>query len=381
MAIYQGKPIVKGLYFHHVFFLKTFYSLILGIIYYHYYGGGDTINYFESAVKIKNLFTSDLISVKDIILKSNTLTDTWGIRFASDWSTYSVVILSLILSIIVGPNYFLQAITLSLFLSVLYRKLFLKLRRSFDHKFIYWLVLSPMLGLWTSSLMKETLIMIPLLYILLNLIQKPSLLVVVRLGLALLFIGIIKPYISLVLCLVLAINWIYEFIGLFVEKKLRIFFSLIAMVVVYQLSIDVIVGGMASLQNTYDYIHNQSIKQGGANYYVDWSSLGGLNIIWSTPFYFVRGLFEPFIWNAKNMLMVISFVDSLIVLLYLFRLFKSKGKYYFEVRSLFIFAALFIVIVWITTGNYGSLVRYRLPGVLFLIGAFSYRRYYILGSD
>jgi hypothetical protein len=88
------------------------------------------------------------------------------------------------------------------------------------------------------------------------------------------------------------------------------------------------------------------------------------------------GLFRPFIWEARNPVMIISGIENLIFLGLTIRLFFTLGLFGFFKRigenpllifSL-VFALFFAFSVGLTTSNFGSLVRYKIPCEPFYLG-------------
>ncbi len=86
------------------------------------------------------------------------------------------------------------------------------------------------------------------------------------------------------------------------------------------------------------------------------------------------GLFRPFLWEAKNVLMIASGFENTIVLCFaLYVLFRMPIKMIKEIFSnplvLFclIFAIFFAFSVAISTSNFGSMVRLRIPQIPFLL--------------
>lgn len=88
------------------------------------------------------------------------------------------------------------------------------------------------------------------------------------------------------------------------------------------------------------------------------------------------GLFRPFIWEARNPVMLLSGIENLVFLGLTIRLFFTLGLFGFFKRigenpllifSL-VFALFFAFSVGLTTSNFGSLVRYKIPCEPFYLG-------------
>lgn len=94
------------------------------------------------------------------------------------------------------------------------------------------------------------------------------------------------------------------------------------------------------------------------------------------PAAITAGLFRPFIWEARNPVMLLSGLENLLFLgltirllftLGPFGLFKRVGSSPLLIFSL-IFSLFFAFSVGLTTSNFGSLVRYKIPCEPFYLG-------------
>ena len=85
------------------------------------------------------------------------------------------------------------------------------------------------------------------------------------------------------------------------------------------------------------------------------------------PISLATTFFKPFVWQAKNPVILMSAIESLFVLiLFLMVTIRSRLNYFKYIdsnffRSLIIFILLFGFIVGFTSYNYGALSRYKLP--------------------
>lgn len=86
--------------------------------------------------------------------------------------------------------------------------------------------------------------------------------------------------------------------------------------------------------------------------------------------------FRPFIWESKNLIMLLSSLEAMALLIFTLSLFFKAGGFVVFFTSLFkrtivlyciTFALLFAVFVGISTTNFGSLVRYKIPCIPFFV--------------
>lgn len=117
-----------------------------------------------------------------------------------------------------------------------------------------------------------------------------------------------------------------------------------------------------------------------------------LGFIKMTPSAVGTTLFRPFLWETRNLVMLLSALESLVILwLALKNLYSAKRilnffKCIFNdplVVYCFAFSIIFAAFVGISTFNFGSLVRYKIPAVpfflitLFIISDSYTKKYYI----
>jgi len=98
-------------------------------------------------------------------------------------------------------------------------------------------------------------------------------------------------------------------------------------------------------------------------------------IIKKAPKAIIAGVFRPFIWEANNILMGLSGIESFVLIVILaYLLIKTKFLGFFKtiasdpfLIALLVFTFTFAFFVGLTTANFGALVRYRMPVTLFLL--------------
>jgi hypothetical protein len=127
---------------------------------------------------------------------------------------------------------------------------------------------------------------------------------------------------------------------------------------------------------TADYLYETSLKQEGSGYHLGEQdgTLGGMLKL--APQAIATSLFRPFIWEAHNPVMLLSALEATFVLLFTLRIFWRTGL--FATLSIigqtpvllmsFIFAFIFAASVGITSSNFGTLVRYKIPLIPFYLG-------------
>ncbi len=103
-------------------------------------------------------------------------------------------------------------------------------------------------------------------------------------------------------------------------------------------------------------------------------SIGGL--VKMAPIAIVTTFFRPFIWETKNIVMILTSLEAMALMFFtVFLLFKPRGIYIFFktiatnalVFYCISFALVFAVFVGISTFNFGSLARYKIPCIPFFL--------------
>jgi hypothetical protein len=99
----------------------------------------------------------------------------------------------------------------------------------------------------------------------------------------------------------------------------------------------------------------------------------------------VAGLFRPYLWEAKNIVMLVSGLENIIILFFVLYVFFRKPL--IAINSVFsnpivlfclIFSIFFAFSVAISTSNFGALVRLRIPMMPFFLSGLviiEYARY------
>jgi len=137
-----------------------------------------------------------------------------------------------------------------------------------------------------------------------------------------------------------------------------------------------------------DYVHYISLKSEGSTYDLGEMDNGLMSYISKIPAAINVSLFRPYLWESKNPIMLLSAIESSILLYLTFRLFqKRKLKNTIDVLSKdvhlqfsLLFGLVFAFFVGVTTYNFGSLVRYKIQGYPFYIVAILLL-YYLQADD
>lgn len=129
-------------------------------------------------------------------------------------------------------------------------------------------------------------------------------------------------------------------------------------------------------KTTYEYIQSVSAESDGSGYdlgKIDYTN--PVSLLGTIPAALNVTLFRPYIWESPKVLMLISSLESLAFLLITLYVFLRVGVIRFfkillanKVMLFFVFFALpFAIAVGFSTGNFGTLVRYKIPCMPFYL--------------
>jgi len=98
-------------------------------------------------------------------------------------------------------------------------------------------------------------------------------------------------------------------------------------------------------------------------------------VLSKAPQALLAGIFRPFIWESKNIVMLLSGIESIVlIILMVYVLTRKKSIGIFKIinqdsflKSAVAFFMVFAFFVGLTTSNFGSLVRYRIPALPFFL--------------
>lgn len=107
-----------------------------------------------------------------------------------------------------------------------------------------------------------------------------------------------------------------------------------------------------------------------------------VSIMMKIPQAMTAGLFRPFIWEVKNIVMMLSGIENLFLLLMTIYIVFNKGPM-FLINTMFdhplilfsfVFAMVFAFSIGFSTSNFGALVRYKIPLIPFYMAALFFVR-------
>ncbi len=386
------------------FYAKVIGALAAGLIYYQYYGTGDTIFYFLRTCSLTDIFFSDTGRGLQYIFGDPFAsgTHTWFLKKvlrAQDTSAYMVVRWATIFSILSGKTYSVIALwfaTISFAGSCAMLKTFYEIYPKLSKQLAICILFIPSVIFWGSGLFKDTLS-----FAFVGFLTWGSYAMFIKranrgwagfaIVFSLYFLFVIKTYIVLSF-LPSVILWVFFTYRSKIQNQ---FAKTLALPFVLILSAGIGVALVVSLGSQSDkwsvgqvqkraqdmqWWHTAVVEiygeEGGGSYYSlgdeDFSIPG---IIRKIPIAINVTLFRPYIWEVSSVVMLMAAVESLFFLLFSLRILLKTGpiKLYSlatanpVITFALIFSLIFAFGVGFTSYNFGALVRYKIPCMPFFL--------------
>lgn len=401
ILVYVGAYLVRPLvtdqvnrkYFLPAFSCKIFGALAVGFIYQFYYSGGDTYNYHTHGSRhVWEAFMDDPeVGVKLLLSDGSNYQDVYKyaskIYFFTDHASYAIIKLSTLFDLITFSTYSSTALLFAVLGFIGLWLLFLTFYSLYPYLH-RWIALAtlfiPSVIFWGSGLLKDTITIscvgIATYCVYRIFIQKRfRIFCMLALLLALYTLYTIKIYILLTF-LPAVIVWVFMFHfstirSVIVRVLVFPFFISAATLLGYfsmmkasqdndKYSLDAI--AKTAQITAYD-IRYYTGKDAGSGY-----SLGELDGTWQSmirmaPQAINVSLFRPYLWEVRNPLMLLSALESMVLLgLTLYAIFKLKWGIFKALGTptiLFciVFSVTFAFAVGVSTYNFGTLNRYKIP--------------------
>ncbi|HUC80447.1 MAG TPA: hypothetical protein VMR70_05995 [Flavisolibacter sp.] len=375
--------------------LKLIGAVVNGMLHYYYYNGGDTFNFFYHSGVINSALDDSVIKWLNLLFRIPAFDDIEYYRYTSqmywyeDVSSYTVGAAGAVLSLFTFNTYLPTAV---LFAFISYSgtwamfRTFAKLYPHLTHQLAVAVLFIPTTILWGSAIYKDTICMFGLGWLTHGvfrfLVQRDfSIQNILLAAVSFLLISLVKVYILIAFIPALGMWILFNYTQKIHAKSLRTFVKFMIMILIAAVSI---VGmslfskqlGQYSLdklaakaEETRQWIYYSSETQEGSSY-----SLGDVDpslqgMLLKFPQAVNVTLFRPFIWEVKKPIMLLSALESLLFLILtvkvlfgvgLKRSWKAIGKDP-TIQFCLIFAIIFAFAVGVTTYNFGSLSRYKIP--------------------
>ena len=388
-----GNPLRK--YYTQGLLVKFGGAIFIAIIYQYYYGSGDTFNYLDHARIINSSLNDSFSTWLDLVLRRPVSSNPSIYKYASqmywytDSSTYTVAAIAAVLGLLNGTSYIPIALLFA-FISysgiwAMYRtfvRMYPQLHKQLAIAFLF----IPSTFVWGSAIFKDTICMFSLGWLTycsfrLFVDRDFSIKNIILLIISFYLLAVIKVYIVLAFLPALGLwllltysknirsvttRWFVNIIFFGLTVALSLFFAQRFASQLNEYSVENIA---KKAKKTQDWITYVSDTQEGSAY--DIGDLDGSlqSMLKKFPQAVNVALYRPYLWESKKPIIFLSALESLAFFILTLMVFFKRGfgstfrKIFSDPNLLFflIFTLIFAFAVGVSTGNFGSLSRYKIP--------------------
>lgn len=396
----KKEPVYK--YYIFGLYAKLFGGLAFAMVYIYYYDGGDTMSYYETSMAMSNMFFQDPVLYFKVLFGNNSLENLRSFDINTgrpvgyifrDTHAYMVCRLTSPLMIVSFNSYLLATMLVSWLTYGGLWRLYLMFTRYFPEiqgKLAIAVLFIPSTVFWGAGIMKDSFTMaatglfayyIDHVFIRKNFKFKSLLLLFVS---AYLLISL-KPYIFMVI-FPGTLYWVFN------DRTKRIRNKLVMYMVLPAAYGIVILGPYLLLNSLGDRLGKFSLDKAFETASVSQKDLtsdhyegNSFDIGNFEPTFqgvmskFLpatnAGLFRPYIWESKNVVMLISGAENLfLILLVCFAFYKTRVVFFITylfryplVMFCLLFTVCFAFMIGLSTSNFGALVRFKIPLLPFFV--------------
>lgn len=392
-------------YFLPALLCKIIGSIALCLIYTYYYDGGDAINYYVSAKMFSNVILEgdfgkffQMMDYKhnniNYILSAGNVYGT--LEFSpNDYYALFTVMLTVPICVIACKSFVVTAMILSSLSFIGLWKLyevFIDQFPDLTRQFAWSIFFIPSVFFWGSGILKDTYTLSAVGFYVCGLYNyfiaknRNMQYLLMMVGSIIIFIYI-KPYFFFAL-MPGSLIWI------FFNRIRNIKNPLLAIMIIPILLLGAIALVLFVLQNfgqylgeyNLDNVLNKAVKTqqdlirdqyGGNSYNIGEFEPTIQGVLMKAPAALNLALFRPFLWDARNPVMLLSGLENLFMLVFSLYI-LIRVKFLTLVRSFFshpllifsmLFSLFFAFSVGLTTANYGALARLKIPYIPFYVGS------------
>ncbi len=388
---YAGTDLKK--FFIVAFFLRVVGSVLYSLVVQYYYGYGDSFVYYECTCFMRkamaesgeffNVFFMDGPSLSSLAGKYDV--SAYGVGTIANGANLAVVKAATVVSYFSFNYYLIISLFFGFFSFIGIWKLFCTFADILGNRSVkllaYVVLYTPSIWFWGSGLIKESICMGALGWIVNILyrafvLKKTSLkdILIVIANFYLLFT--IKNYIAGILLASLAAGLVAHFImarDSFLSKSLATLVTLTLGIAIFSVTVsnymDALVEESTSFIETSKLVYAMEDEQSVGGFAAGDFDLSLQGLIMRTPSAVFTTLYRPFIWETRKPVMMLSALESFLMIAFTFFL-LIKFRFFGFFKTLFssphlicclVFSILMGAVVGLTTFNFGTLVRYRLP--------------------
>jgi hypothetical protein len=388
-------------YFIPALLVRFLGAIALGLVYQFYYNGGDTFNYFTYGSRwIWEAFNEDILAGINLLLDSGgdrtaeTYQYNQHIWYFRDPNSYLIVRITAFFDLFTFHTYSATALFFAIFNFCGMWALFQVLLKVYSNikteKIAFAILFVPSVIFWGSGILKDTITLGALAWLvwgLLNVISLGRLRMIYFLVIISSLVLLISIKIYIIIALIPSvIIWLYfkylfglksYALRLLVVPVLGTFVAALGYIALNQL-------GNANKQYAFSNISEKvaitaydirygwgARTQGDGGYDIGLPDGTWQSMLKLAPAAINVSLFRPYLWEARNPLMFLSALESLLVLILTIRL-LIRGSWRKIRQDPFLIFCLSLALIFafatgISTFNFGTLMRYKIPQMPFFL--------------
>jgi len=394
IRINKRKKENQQLDYYKYYSLNIYTKLILSVVFSLYYivivDGGDTLAYWDSAVKMNNLFWKSPSLYFQELFSNPKLENCYAhfdmiIGYPPRWiyfekeSWFVAKILS-ILSFITFKSYLFTTLLLAYISSIASWKLF-ELVHSYqlntDKNIALAVLFIPSVSFWCSGITKDTVVLFTSIFTIYHSFQlitptkKRSYKNVIWLALYLFILSQIRSFMIIAIAIPLLLTIGIKIMNTYKNHKK----------VIYSIRFTVLIIGILCIYFQGDKLLNSSQLQDaaaiqkdmainktylGVKYDIGMTDFGPIEILKAFPSAIIAGLYRPFIWESMHITLILNGLEGVLFLYLTFLFFRRDFIKKLEIikkHEFYIFCLIFCILMaymsGITAGLLGVLVRFK----------------------
>jgi hypothetical protein len=385
--------------------VKMIGAILITLVYNLYYQGGDTTGYFNDGRLLNKILLHDPAAAFRMYTISGNI-DSWpnelsgvasSLRMASRSSNWLVVKISSLFSMLCFQSMLCTALFFAFFAYLCIWKFYTILSEMYPPvrmQLAIAIIFVPCVIIWGSDISKDTITISAMLMLFCCLHEiffkkKGIFKNILIIGVAVYLIAIIKAYILLSFALS-ALLWLtislgYSFKKIYARILYFIFTGALIGGVAYlslsfvnqQLQASVVDALLEKTVYTGEYIQRTSDRKEGSSYDIGKPDPTIVGFILIAPKAINVTLFRPYPWESGKVIILFAAMESSIIFLYfIFVVLKNKILFFFIkiLRDPFlilciVFTLIIATFVGISSLNFGTLVRYKIPCIPFFLAA------------
>jgi hypothetical protein len=403
-----GNPEYK--YYRKGLLFKIYAGLAFGLVYAFYYGGGDTMIYWMDAKILNSMILTEPLCYLKIIFGDTRplwfycfdLSEYVPHHYLRDQQSYTVSRLSAPFALLSIDSFFGCTILVSwLCFGGIWRlyTVFVEEYPALQKELAIAFLFIPSVAFWGSGIMKDTYTLTAACWMTSSVyglfLKRRNVFWNLVYGILAAYVMIVmKPYIFVALLPGTLIWVVFNRIQKIQNQAVKVLSAPVIIMIGFVLGAGVFSQTAGQLQEygsvdaivnkavaTQEDLKREAYEGNSFDIGVIDPSIGGMARM--APVAIFAGLFRPTLLDVKNPIMMISALENTALMLFLVYMLYSVGvfsfaKYVFTKPMILfslVFAVFFAFAVGLTTSNFGSLVRYKIPSVPFLLASLYMMRY------